>query len=367
MTVGPRHRLRGLVVVVVGLAGMLALPATAEAHTRGDETTNVVSEVVAEPDLEQVEWTVHTGGLAVELVNRGASTVTVEGYDGEPYLRIGPDGVEHNRRSPATYLNDDRFAEVAMPPDVDPQAPPEWISVSPRPRHVWHDHRTHWMSTQPPDFVAAGPLARALMDMRLVGVIGTAGEDAGDFQRWTIPFEIDGEGHELRGRLSWQDPPSPVPWLLLSTVLVIPALLGLRRSSVVAMIRPAAWTVAVVASANVIQLVDDLLAWPSDPLDELSGLLHTTIFLVGGIGGAIWSLRVDSGRVLALGIGSASVLYHQGLVQLPMLVAAGFPTVWPPSLVRLVVALGLLQAPVVAVVLVRAVRRSAEHDLEVAH
>ncbi|MFW5933796.1 MAG: hypothetical protein ACOCT8_03600, partial [Actinomycetota bacterium] len=105
----PRHLARGSVVVLVVLAGTLLLPAPADAHTRGDETTNVVSEVVAEPDLPEVAWTVHTGGLAVELVNHGSSTVTVEGYDGEPYLRIGPDGVEHNRRSPATYLNDDRF------------------------------------------------------------------------------------------------------------------------------------------------------------------------------------------------------------------------------------------------------------------
>ncbi|MFP4635843.1 MAG: hypothetical protein ACLFRD_08280, partial [Nitriliruptoraceae bacterium] len=212
-----------------------------------------------------------------------------------------------------------------------------------------------------------GPFARLLMDMRVVGVIGTAGDDAGVFQRWSIPFEVDGQRHELSGSLRWEDPPSPLPWLLLAAVLVVPALLGLRRTAVADMIRPAAWTVAVVASANLIQLVDDLLAWPSDPLDELSGLLHTTIFLIGGIGGAVWSLRVDSGRVLALGIGSASVLYHQGLVQLPMLVAAGFPTVWPPQLVRLVVALGLLQAPVVAVVLVRAMRRSGEREVQLAH
>jgi hypothetical protein len=109
--------------------------------------------------------------------------------------------------------------------------------------------------------------------------------------------------------------------------------------------------VLAVASVNAIHLVDDLLAWPSAPLDELFGLLHTTLFLGTGIGASLWALRVGQGRVLALTIASAGVLYHQGLVHLPMLQASHFPTVWPPPFVRLTVALGLLQAlPVAAVV-----------------
>ena len=351
-----RWAVRTVIVAVVGLAGVSLLPSTAEAHTRTEETTNVVSEVTHEPALPELEWIVHTGGLAVELVNHGGATVVIEGYDGEPYLRIGPDGVERNRRSPATYLNDDRFGDVAIPPDVDPQAPPDWIHLDDRPRHVWHDHRTHWMSPEPPPFVDAGGLARTLMDMRLVGTIGVAGDDAGTFSSWAIPFSVDGERHELRGEMRWQDPPSSLPWLAAATLLVLPALLGLRRGDAVQVIRPAAWVVGAVAVVNGIHLVDDVAAWPSDPLDELSGLLHTSTFLIGGIGGAIWALRVDSGRILALGIASGSVLYHQGLVHLPMLFASGFPTVWPDGLVRLTVALGLLQAVVVAVVLRRALR-----------
>ncbi len=351
-----RPAARALVLTVAALAGLALAPDGAEAHTRTEETTNVVSEVTHEPDLPALTWIVHTGGLAVELENHGTTPVVVEGYDGEPYLRIGPAGVERNRRSPATYLNDERFGDVAIPPDVDPQAPAEWVHLDDRPRHVWHDHRTHWMSPQPPDFVAAGGFARTLMDMRLVGVIGVADEDAGTFSTWAIPFEVAGERHELRGELTWQDPPSALPWLLLAGVLVLPALLGLRRTDVLGVIRPAALLVGAVAVINGIHLVDDVAAWPSDPLDELSGLLHTSTFLIGGIGGALWALRVDSGRVLALGIASGSVLYHQGLVHLPMLFASGFPTVWPDSLVRLTVALGLLQAVVTAVVIHRALR-----------
>jgi hypothetical protein len=135
---------------------------------------------------------------------------------------------------------------------------------------------------------------------------------------------------------------------------VTAAFAGLRRREPDAIVRPAALVVLAVASVNGIHLVDDLVSWPSDPLDELFGLLHTSLFLGVGIGASLWSLRVGYGRVLALAIASGAVLYHQGLVHLPMLHASRFPTVWPEPLVRLTIALGLLQAVAVAIVLVRA-------------
>ena len=40
----------------------------------------------------------------------------VEGYEGEPYVRIQPDGtVEINQDSPSFYLNQDRFGEAPVP------------------------------------------------------------------------------------------------------------------------------------------------------------------------------------------------------------------------------------------------------------
>jgi hypothetical protein len=365
-------RVRQVMTVLVAALGLLVVVSpAADAHTRTQETTNLDSRITADPDLPGVRWKVYTGGLLVEVVNDGDEVLVVEGYEGEPYLRIGPEGVERNRRSPATYLNDDRIGrrvsartDVAMPRDVDPAAPPEWIPLGDEPRVLWHDHRVHWMAPQPPRFVDAGPVATAMMRVNLVGVIGRAGDDAGVFQVWTIPVTYGDEAAVLEGEMVWVDPPSAWPYVLLAVLLVAPALWGLRRRDPVAMLRPAAVVVLLVASVNSIHLVDDLVSWPSDRLDELWGLLHTSLFLGTGIGASLWSLRVGYGRLVALAIASAAVLYHQGLVHLPMLHASQFPTVWPEPLIRLTVALGLLQAVAVAIVLVRARRVARDEEVE---
>jgi hypothetical protein len=349
----------GRLLVLVGLvASLLAVQATAaEAHTRTQETTNVVSRILDDPGLPGVEWTVHTGGLLLEVEHRGEGVLVVAGYEGEPYLRIGPEGVERNRNSPATYLGEDRYGEIAVPPRADADAAPDWRRISDRPHHTWHDHRVHWMSPSPPPFVEAGPLARGLMALDLVGHLGHAEAEEGVIQRWEVPLTYGGEPATLTGELLWHDPPSPLPWLLAGALLVTPGLAGLRRRDRAGLARPAALVVGAVAAVNAVHLVDDLIAWPSHPLDDLFGLLHTGLFLTTGLVGALWAWRVEAGRLLALGIAGAAVLYHQGLVHGPMLLASGFPTVWPDPLLRLTVALAFAQAVVVTVVLATARRR----------
>lgn len=388
------------VVVVVMVVGVLVAAggwsSPASAHTRTQETTNIDSRITSVPALDGVRWTVHTGGLLVEVENTSATPLIVHGYEGEPYLRVGPDGVQRNRRSPTTYLNDDRFARQlrrdivarapAMPADVDPTAPPDWVHLHDRPRAFWHDHRTHWMSPAPPAFVEVGPLARTMMALRLVGPVGRADDDAGVFLEWEVPFTVEGRTHVLAGEMAWVDAPAAWPWLAAATVLVLPGLVGLwrtggarsrdgggarsrhdergaslRRDRRGQLLRPAAYLVAVVAATGVLSLVDDLFSWPESRLDELSGLLHTVTFLVAGWSAAAWAIVTGWGRRLALAIASGAVLYHQGLLHLPMLRASQFPTVWPDPVVRLSVALAITQAVVVAYVLLMS--REPHHDL----
>ena len=92
----------------------------------------------------------------------------VLGYQGEPYLAFRDGHVYRNANSPATYLNDDRFGQVALPDQADPKATPEWKEVAPRERYDWHDHRIHWMSrTLPPKVQAAKGVPHHVFDWKV--------------------------------------------------------------------------------------------------------------------------------------------------------------------------------------------------------
>ena len=137
-------------------------------------------------------------------MNESGKTVVVLGYDGEPYLRITPEGAYHNIRSAATYLNEDRYADVELPPAVDATAPPEWRRIADEPRVEWHDHRIHWMSTVAPPVVQEDPDSpHRILD-------------------WEVPLEVDGTPVVVRGALDYSPPDEGG---FSSILLVPPALL----------------------------------------------------------------------------------------------------------------------------------------------
>jgi len=152
---------------------------------------------------------VEAGGR-LELDNRTGRTIEVLGYDGEPYLEVRPDGVYQNTRSPATYLNATLAGDTEPPATADPTQPPEWRRASDKPVFRWHDHRTHWMSAQPPPAVQADP---------------------GREQRvrdWVVPLRDGLSTMEVRGTLDWVPPPSPgVWWAFVIIVGISVAALGL--------------------------------------------------------------------------------------------------------------------------------------------
>lgn len=134
---------RLLVVALATLAG-LAPAGPASAHVgggvAGSDFDGRVTAVA--PALPGVTVRVLQFGDDLELVNSGRTEVEVPGYDAEPYLRIGPDGVWRNERSPATYINLDRHGRVTLPAGVDSHADPTWVRLSTQPQYVWDDHRT---------------------------------------------------------------------------------------------------------------------------------------------------------------------------------------------------------------------------------
>jgi hypothetical protein len=174
------------------LAALCVAAPTALAHEGNPSYRSEVRAIA--PALPGLEAHVLNHDDRIELVYEGERTLVVEGYRDEPYLRFAPGGrVEVNRRSPAAYLNEDRFAKVELPARADHEAPPIWEPVAENGRYDWHDHRIHWMGegTLPPRIEDEGertkvfdweiPMAAAGRPLAVRGTLTWLGEDEGGF------------------------------------------------------------------------------------------------------------------------------------------------------------------------------------------
>jgi hypothetical protein len=220
-----------LLVVLLAVVASVAVAGPASAHVGGgvagsDFTGRVLS---VSPRLPGVTVRVLQFGDDVELRNRTSTEVVVPGYSDEPYLRIGPRGVFRNERSPATYINLDRYARVKLPADADPKAAPRWRQVATGSAYVWHDHRTHWMTqTALPPSVAADPSVSHTVF------------------RWTVPLRYGGTPVTVRGVLRWDPPPAAgLVWPVYAGLFLLALLAGLLARGP----RPLAGVLLVAAAA----------------------------------------------------------------------------------------------------------------------
>ncbi|MGH9190688.1 MAG: hypothetical protein ACRD0Q_11790 [Acidimicrobiales bacterium] len=200
-----------LLAGVVGVVG--AVPASAHTVT-GVSPTNYRSEVVSVvPAVRGLRLRLLDLGRRVEVVNDTSTDVVVLGYEGEPYLRVGPSGVYENRRSPAVWLNRaDAETEVgdAPPPSFDAAAPPSWRRTGDGQALRWRDRRTRWEGVDPPA-VQASPERPHLVSQWTVEL------------RHTVPVTAN-------GRIVWVPGPSAATWLLTAVVLLgLTASLGWSR------------------------------------------------------------------------------------------------------------------------------------------
>jgi hypothetical protein len=124
---------------------------------------------------------------ALFLTNTGPAPVVVVGRDGEPFARVGPDGVEVNRHSPMWADNaraQDQDVSVAAS-IVDPSAPPEWAVVTSAQSYSWLEFRGLYARDRPP---------RRIVDGHETAVLRT----------WTVPLERDGREVKVRGETVWK-------------------------------------------------------------------------------------------------------------------------------------------------------------------
>jgi hypothetical protein len=142
------------------------------------------------PPLDGIDVQVVNYDDSLELENHSGKTVIVDGYRGEPYVRIAADGtVAVNHRSPSYYLNDDRYAEgVSVPANATPKATPDWQTVDRTGRFTWHDHRIHWMAhTVPPQVKDEGNRTKVF--------------------DWKVPLSVGGQPARVSGTLVWVGKP----------------------------------------------------------------------------------------------------------------------------------------------------------------
>jgi hypothetical protein len=189
-----------LAFVVVMLA---AMPAAASAHAGNPNYRSEIDKVT--PTIPDVSFEVLDYDSYMQLLDQHGHEVTIYGYEGEPYARILKDGtVQVNERSPALYLDENRFAEVKVPPIADAKAPPKWKTFDHSGTFLWHDHRMHYMSPTPPPQVKDQSKKTKVFN-------------------YEIPVRVDGRKGAVDGTLFWVGPAdtSKTPFVIGGIVFVL--------------------------------------------------------------------------------------------------------------------------------------------------
>jgi hypothetical protein len=202
------------VAAVAAVVALAAVP-TAGAHQGNPNFRSVIEGVT--PSAPGMTLQVLNFDDRLELDNKSGRTVTVQGYDHDPYARVLGDGtVQVNRLSPAYYLNNDRTGGATVPASADPKAPPQWHTVDRSGRFQWHDHRIHWMGTGLPPEIKDRSRRAKVFD-------------------WSIPLQVGPSKGAIAGTLFYQPQPgggAPVGAIVALLALVVlggAAALAVRR------------------------------------------------------------------------------------------------------------------------------------------
>lgn len=298
-------------------AVVLASTAPASAHEVGGVGANNYQTTLdgLSPETPGISVRVVEAGSRIELVNTSDEDVIVLGYQDDPYLRIGPDGVFENQRSSATYLNRDRDGSEAIPDTVDPEAEPDWQKISSGQTARWHDHRAHWMG---------GNVDRP--DERFVV------ED-----RWVIPLEHGADRLEVTGQLLWVPGPSPLPWWgVVIACIVVGAVVGLRTWWA----KGLAVLLGILVLADLVHIIGILGADADGPDLVASGpdLVYSVVGWAVGITGVVLLWRGKRDGLFAAIFAGVLIAVFGGLSDISVLDHSQVPFAWSVTSVRFLVA-----------------------------
>lgn len=198
---------RALAGMALAATAVVASAGPASAHAGQVVATDYQAGVVRTAGLDV--RVVEAGGR-VELTNRSGPELVVLGYENEPYLRVGPRGVYENRSSPAAYLNSSRSGGQQPPASATADAEPRWVRTGDGPTARWHDHRLHWMSTDPP-------------------AVQRAPDRRHTVARWDIPVRRGDRTLHVQGRIVYVPGPPVWPWLVAAVALLAAVVAAARR------------------------------------------------------------------------------------------------------------------------------------------
>ena len=306
-------------MLAVLVAALLA-PTTALAHSGGTGGTDYRSSITNVP--AGVEARIIGGDDRIKITRTDAAEVLIPGYGGEPYLRLDAQGTWENRNSPAVALNDVRRTSEAIP-NAATKIAPDWVQISTGTSVVFHDHRAHWMGSQPPAKVRADPdREQVLYD-------------------WSFPLTIDGTEAEIRGDLTWLGAPMTWLWWTLTALAVIAAAAIGSVRRVPANLAAIIGTLAAIL-ASLLTGVSQQLDLPDGTSGALVAVAIAAVLLaVGlGLGHRLRAVPAHATTVLLL------VALVAGGVQLVGLAGSAFayalvPGPLPTLLTRVLIILGL--------------------------
>ncbi|MGB7795586.1 MAG: hypothetical protein WBL53_04880, partial [Pseudonocardiaceae bacterium] len=197
------------------------VPAAAHVVGTGGSPTNYRTRVTAiRPVVPAVAVTVGLGGQWVRVTDRGAATIVILGYRGEPFLRLSRNRVQINQLSATAAQTGLTFG---TPVPGHPVAGTRWVHVSDGDSVAWTDARV----SPPPDSVPASG-------------------------SWELRLVVDGQQVTALGTREWIPPPSPWPWVAVLVLLIAAvAAIGRRRN----WHRPMAYVVAAVILAFVLHVL----------------------------------------------------------------------------------------------------------------
>jgi hypothetical protein len=212
----PRRFGGAAIAALVFGAGLLCAPTDAGAHQISANYETVVRSIT--PATPGLSATINKKKGRIVLTNRSGKNVVVFGYDHDRYARLDADGrVYVNRRSPATYLNEDIYGNATVPDFASARARPQWSLVATDFTFDWHDHRIHWMSPEPPVAVVNLKQRKKIFD-------------------WRVPLEIGSKSGSIDGTLYWAGSPKAPPLASIAVfgisaiVIVIGGLIWFRKT-----------------------------------------------------------------------------------------------------------------------------------------